>query len=77
MIGAGTLASIRPPAPPVHGALAFEPVGNATKMRWEWNVHPKGAANLIRPLVGVIGPRSERLCWQGLKRYLEAHEPTR
>ena len=51
----------------INGALAY-----ANKMRWDWNVHPKGAANLLRPLVGVIGRRSERRCWEGLKRYLEA-----
>jgi uncharacterized protein YndB with AHSA1/START domain len=59
----------------IDGALAFESVGSATKMRWDWNVHPKGVANLLRPLVGIIGRRSERVCWEGLKRYLEAHTP--
>ena len=59
----------------IDGALAFEPVGDATKMRWDWDGHPKGTADLLRPLVGVIGRRSERLCWEGLKRYLEAPQP--
>ena len=59
----------------VEGELAFEAEGSATKMRWDWDVRPKGLANLLRPLVGVIGRRSERACWEGLKRYLESHEP--
>ncbi len=61
----------------IEGELVFESLGNATKMRWAWNVRPKGMANLLRPLVGVIGRRSERACWEGLKRYLESHEPAR
>jgi Polyketide cyclase / dehydrase and lipid transport len=58
----------------IDGALAFESVGNPTKIRWDWNVHTKGVANLLRPLVGVVGRRSEKACWEGLKRYLEAYE---
>ena len=58
----------------VEGELAFESLGNSTKMRWAWDVRPKGMANLLRPLVGVIGRRSESTCWEGLKRYLESHE---
>jgi hypothetical protein len=60
----------------IDGELRFEPVGSSTRMHWAWNIHPKGLANLLRPLVGVIGMRSERACWEGLKRYLEAHEQT-
>lgn len=58
----------------VEGELSFEPVGSSTKMRWHWDVRPKGLANLLRPFVGVIGGRFERGCWEGLKRYLEKHE---
>jgi uncharacterized protein YndB with AHSA1/START domain len=59
----------------VEGELTFESSGNATTMRWAWDVRPKGMVNLIRPLLGVVGRRSERACWEGLKRYLESHEP--
>ncbi len=59
----------------IEGELAFESVGSSTKMRWVWEVRPKGVGNVLRPLVGVIGRRSERACWEGLKRYLESHEP--
>jgi Polyketide cyclase / dehydrase and lipid transport len=59
----------------IEGELAFESVGNTTRMRWAWDVRPKGMANLLRPLIGAIGRRSERACWEGLKHYLESHEP--
>jgi Polyketide cyclase / dehydrase and lipid transport len=61
----------------VQGELSFEPVGSSTKMRWDWDVRARGMANLLRPLIGVIGRRSERACWEGLKRYLESHEPAK
>ena len=56
----------------IDGALTFEPQGESTKMRWSWNVHPKGFAKLLWPLVGVMGRRSERACWRQLKRYMES-----
>jgi uncharacterized protein YndB with AHSA1/START domain len=57
----------------VDGAVTFEEVGeSATRMRWSWHVRPKGFARLLTPLVGVVGSRGERACWQGLKRYLES-----
>jgi hypothetical protein len=56
----------------IRGAVTFEPVGDATRMRWAWDVHPKGLAKVLTPLVGVVGRRQERACWQGLKEHLEA-----
>ncbi len=61
----------------IAGELAFASVGSSTKMRWDWDVRPKGVATLLKPLIGVIGRRSERVCWEGLKRYLESHEPAK
>jgi Polyketide cyclase / dehydrase and lipid transport len=58
----------------VDGELTFEPDGDATKMRWAWDVHPKGLATLLWPFVGVMGRRSERACWTQLKHYLESHK---
>ena len=56
----------------IRGAVTFEPVGEAaTRLRWSWDVHPKGCAVLMTPFAGVIGRRQERACWEGLKRYLE------
>lgn len=56
----------------IRGAVTFEPVGEATRMRWAWDVRPKGLAKVLTPLVGAVGRRQERACWQGLKKYLEA-----
>ena len=55
----------------VHGALVFQPDGPATRMRWTWDVRPKGVAKFFSPFITVVGKRSERACWKGLKRYLE------
>jgi uncharacterized protein YndB with AHSA1/START domain len=65
----------------IRGAVTFEPAAEgATRMRWSWDVRPKGCAILMTPLAGVIGRRQERACWEGLKRYLEqdrrSPEPT-
>jgi Polyketide cyclase / dehydrase and lipid transport len=59
----------------IEGELVFESEGDATRMRWAWDVRPKGIFNLLRPLVAAIGRRSENECWTGLKRYLESLEP--
>lgn len=55
----------------VEGKLSFDPVRTATKMGWEWEVRPKGTWRALTPIVGLVGGRSERACWEGLKRYLE------
>jgi len=55
----------------VTGALTFEQAGPGTRMRWSWDVRPKGLTKILTPLVGLIGRRQERACWEGLKRYLE------
>ena len=59
----------------INGGLTFEPVEAGTRMRWDWDVRPKGFWKALTPFVGLIGGRSERACWEGLKRYLEAGGP--
>jgi uncharacterized protein YndB with AHSA1/START domain len=54
------------------GALTFEPVADGTRMRWLWEVRPRGALHLVGSVVGVIGRRQERTIWGNLKRLLEA-----
>ena len=54
------------------GALTFESVPGGTRMRWSWDVRPRGAPRLMAPLVGVIGRRQEQRIWGNLKRLLEA-----
>jgi hypothetical protein len=55
----------------INGELTFEPVSTSRKMNWHWEVHPKGYMRALTPLIGFIGRRSERACWEGLKRYME------
>jgi polyketide cyclase/dehydrase/lipid transport protein len=54
------------------GALTFEAVHGGTRMRWSWEVRPRGAMRLMAPLVGVLGRRQEREVWGHLKRLLES-----
>lgn len=55
----------------IRGAVTFEALGQATRMRWSWDVRPTGLAKLLIPVIGVVGRRQERACWEGLKHYLE------
>jgi hypothetical protein len=54
------------------GALTFESVAAGTRMRWSWDVRPRGALKLLTPLVGLLGRRQEWAIWSELKRVLEA-----
>ena len=54
------------------GALTFESAPGGTRMRWSWEVRPRGALRLMAPLVGVIGRRQEQSIWGNLKRLLES-----
>lgn len=53
------------------GELTFDPVPAGTRMRWSWNVGPKGLLKLAPPLVARLGRRQEAASWAGPKRYLE------
>jgi carbon monoxide dehydrogenase subunit G len=55
----------------LHGRLTFEPVPPGTRMRWSWQLQPRGVLRLMGPLVASMGRRSERRIWTGLKRLLE------
>jgi hypothetical protein len=54
------------------GALTFESVPAGTRMRWSWDVRPRGAKLVMAPLVGAIGRRQEQGIWTSLKRLLES-----
>lgn len=58
----------------VRGGLTFDPVPGGTRMRWSWDVAPRGLLKLMSPLVVRVGARQERAIWTGLKRVLEAKE---
>lgn len=54
------------------GALTFESIPGGTRMRWSWDVRPRGAMRVRAPFVGAVGRRQERRIWGSLKRLLEA-----
>jgi hypothetical protein len=53
------------------GALTFESVSDGTRMRWSWDVRPRGILRLLAPVVETLGRRQEQAIWGGLKRLLE------
>lgn len=55
----------------LHGALTFDPVPGGTRMRWSWEVEPRGFLKLMSPLVARIGRRQEQRIWTGLKHLPE------
>ena len=61
----------------IQGTLTFDPVPEGTRMRWSWQLEPRGMLKLMTPVVVLIGRRQERAIWTGLKRYLEAQEAPR
>jgi hypothetical protein len=61
----------------IRGELAFDPVPDGTRMRWRWDLRPRGVTRLLGPLIGAIGRRQERAIWTNLKRLLEAKEEQR
>jgi hypothetical protein len=56
----------------IQGALTFDPVPGGTRMRWSWDLAPRGVFRLLTPLIARFGPRFERSNWANLKRFLEA-----
>ena len=54
------------------GALTFTADPAGTRMRWSWDVEPKGAARVLAPLINWMGSRQEQVIWSSLKRHLEA-----
>jgi uncharacterized protein YndB with AHSA1/START domain len=59
----------------VEGTLTFEPAGTGTRLRWVWDLHPRGVLRVAGPLVARMGRRQEEAVWAGLKAHLEAGEP--
>jgi hypothetical protein len=54
------------------GALTFESVRSGTRMRWSWDVRPRGPKKVMTPFVGALGRRQELGIWDALKRLLES-----
>jgi hypothetical protein len=59
----------------IHGALTFEPDPGGTRMRWSWELRPKGVFRLMGPVIAHLGRKQEARIWAGLKRYLESAPP--
>ena len=55
------------------GGLTFDPVPGGTRMRWVWNLKPRGVLKVMGPLVARMGRRQEQTIWTGLKHLLEGH----
>jgi len=61
----------------INGSLLFEPQGQSTKMKWLWNIEPRGFIRLLGPIVRRMGERQEWANWTGLKKVMEAQsDPT-
>jgi F420H(2)-dependent quinone reductase len=62
------------PTMEIQGALSFDPVPQGTRMRWSWELQPRGIIRLLRPLIARMGERQEEAIWAGLKQFMEARE---
>ncbi len=60
------------PTMEIQGALTFDslPEGRI-RMRWSWELEPRGVMRLLRPLLARMGKRQEETVWAGLKQFLE------
>jgi uncharacterized membrane protein len=64
--------SIRMSTMDIRGGLTFDPVPAGTRMRWSWELTPRGVFKLLTPMVARIGRRQEQRIWGDLKRVMEA-----
>jgi F420H(2)-dependent quinone reductase len=62
------------PTMEIQGTLSFDPVPEGTRMRWSWELQPRGIIRLLRPLIARMGQRQEETIWAGLKQFMEARE---
>jgi Polyketide cyclase / dehydrase and lipid transport len=56
----------------VRGGLTFDPVPPGTRMRWAWELTPRGVFKLMTPVIAGIGRRMEQRGWASLKHVMEA-----
>ncbi|HLI51840.1 MAG TPA: SRPBCC family protein [Thermomicrobiaceae bacterium] len=55
----------------IRGTLTLDPIPEGTRMRWHWEVRPRGIYRLLTPVIAHKGARREEAIWAGLKHYLE------
>jgi len=62
----------------INGTLLFESQGQSTKMKWLWDIEPRGFIKLLGPIVRRMGERQELANWTSLKEVMEAQsQPSR
>lgn len=54
------------------GTLTFTPTPSGTRLRWSWQMRPKGVIRLASPALTRVGARQERQMWTQLRDHLEA-----
>jgi hypothetical protein len=62
----------------IQGALTFDPVAEGTRMRWSWELVPRGFVPILQlvfklmpSVVARMGRRQEQTIWGNLKALLE------
>ena len=58
----------------IDGTLDFDPVPDGTRMRWAWDLRPRGVLRLVSPLVARIGHHQEQVTWTNLKQVRETQQ---
>lgn len=53
------------------GGLRFESFNGGTRMRWRWDLRPRGSLRFLGLVVGSVGRRQERRIWSSLKHLSE------
>ena len=61
----------------IKGVLTFESIPGATRMRWFWDLEPRGFYKMLGPLIRRIGERQELQIWSELKTVMETGRPAR
>ncbi len=67
-------SSVHTTAVDITGCHTFEGVDGRTRMRWSWDVKPRGVFRLLGPLIGRMGQRMEERNGEKLKNFLERQE---
>lgn len=63
--------NVRSSSMKIDGTLTFDEVGDATRLRRDWDMDLVGPVRILSPVLALVGPRWERRNWDDLKHYLE------
>jgi hypothetical protein len=58
----------------IGGVLRFDSVPEGTRMRWAWELRPRGLLRLVTPVIARLGRRQEQRIWASLKHVLESRQ---